>query len=57
MAIQATEGEYEYVHEFKERINEILFLQQFLFYLILNWDLLFLVESYLLLPTTLLTLS
>ena len=22
------EGEYEYVHEFKERINEILFLQK-----------------------------
>ena len=22
------EGEYEYIHEFKERINEILFLQQ-----------------------------
>ena len=22
------EGEYEYIHEFKERINEILFLQR-----------------------------
>jgi hypothetical protein len=22
------EGEYEYIHEFKERINEILFLQK-----------------------------
>jgi hypothetical protein len=33
---QLREGEYEYLHEFKERINEILFLQKKLYEIIDN---------------------
>ena len=33
---QLREGEYEYLHEFKERINEILFMQKKLYEIIDN---------------------